>query len=54
MAYKKNSIHATSKKILLPSLPKIKLFLVYCLYQYKFKVSYGDKSGVSDLGHYSQ
>ncbi len=34
------------------SLPKIKLFLLYWLYQYKFKASYGDKSRVSDLGHY--
>lgn len=42
------------KEILSPFLLKIELFLVYCLYQYKFKASYGDKSGVSDLGHYRQ
>gem|GEM_PF-6775477 len=31
---------------------KTNLFLLYCLYQYKFKASYGDKGRVSDLGHY--
>ncbi len=45
---------ASSKEILSSFLLKIELFLVYCLYQYKFKASYGDKSGVSDLGHYRQ
>ncbi|MCS4225358.1 hypothetical protein M2408_001453 [Sphingobacterium sp. BIGb0165] len=54
MEEKRYNLYVFFREILSSSLLRIELFLVYCLYQYKFKVSYGDKSGVSDLGHYSQ